>query len=240
MCRYLDFLANFRRLLDCGQSDLAIELAESMVNQCPDLVVYREHWAQALWDQERYGEVRRVLQQAQSLGLLSPYALLVLVHSSAALGHRKVALEQMRDFLSSEQSSRKDLATIARSFGELSEYRLALEVCFHLAKAYPNAASAWYGIGFYQDKLGLPAEATNDAFRKAILLSDCLCTRLRYAKNLSELGRSAEAYTIVRHIDFCSCCKGWQREVIYEIAHSVGDREMLCLLASLDKSRLVE
>jgi hypothetical protein len=95
--------------LDCGQSDLAIELAESMVNQCPDLVVYREHWAQALWHQERYTEVRRVLELARAIALLSPYALLMLVHSSASLGHRKVALEQMRDFCSSNKTNTRRL-----------------------------------------------------------------------------------------------------------------------------------
>lgn len=173
MCVYLVFLSEFRRLLDHGHSDPAITLAESMVAHFPDSALYREHWSLALWHQDNYQAANQVLEQAQSLGALSPYALLMLVHCLAAQGSRRAALQRLRTFLTCEDLSNEDSQLLARKFGELSE-----------------------------------------------------------------LGRAAEANTLIRNIDFRACCKTWQREVVFGIAHAVGDRVMLCLLASLDKNSI--
>lgn len=237
MCVYLNFLGRFRQLLDDDKFAEAIQLADSMAFQHPRSIAVKEHLSFALWCQGCFVRTLEVLRSAESMGQLSPYAQLIYVHCLALRGFRRDALSRLKLFLSKTVLDEAELSPIARKFGELSEWRLALEVCLHLARHYPESASAWYGIGFYQEKLGMPPEATNAAFRNALLLSDCLCSRLRYAKNLSELERIEEAYVLIRSIDCCRLVKPWQREVVGQIYHAVGDMDMLSLLSLFDEEQ---
>lgn len=142
MCIYLDFLNRFRELLDENDSFQAVRLAGSMVAKYPSSLALREHWALALWHSGRFSEASDVLCDAEALGELSAYAQLIYIHCLARQGSRRDGLKRLQHFLSKASLCQQELERIARKFGEWTEFRLALEVCFHLTAINPTSVSA--------------------------------------------------------------------------------------------------
>ncbi len=218
-----EFLKEFDSLMARDDRSEAIEFANAKVEANPESVFYREHLGIALWVQGRASEASRAFEHARGFGSLSDIAELILIHCRVQNQQRKEAGKLLTEFLRTRLVTREHLEQLASKFGKLGEYSLALKVCFHLVSKYPNSADAWYGIGFYQEKLGFPPDVVATPLGRAVLLSRCICAKIHLAKVVALCGRWQEAYKLVREIPVEMLQRTWWAQVVLQIALTNND-----------------
>ena len=194
------FMAEFDSLMELSLFDQAIALSIDKLGEHPNSVYYREHLGIAFWVAGEQGLACETLTQARLLGSLNETAELILIHALVCLQQRRKASALLTEFLNRQNVSCDNLEQLASKFGKLGECSLALRICQHLVTDCPSNADAWYGIGFYQERIGVPPAHTVSAFRKAMLLSRSVCARVHLAKILAQLKDWREAYLLVHEI----------------------------------------
>jgi tetratricopeptide (TPR) repeat protein len=220
------FVAKFDALLELAFYDQAIALAEEMIERNPHSVFYREHLGIALWVAGQHNASCEILLNVRRVEKLSETADLILIHAMVALQRRKQATRLLKEFLEREDLDRDHLEQLASKFGKLREYSMALCVCQHLVAMDATNADAWYGIGFYQERIGVPPTVTVSAFRKAMLLSRSVSSRIHLAKILAQLEQWREAYLLVREVPVPALRRLCWAHTVFQVALANQDYKL--------------
>lgn len=134
------------------------------------------------------------------------------------------------------------LPHLAAGLGRVKEYQAALEVCERIVKGRPDDPAAWFGIAYYGERLGRPAEDVIAAMRTAARLDPgSLTYRVNLAACLVRAGEVDEAYRHVRDIPIASLGRPHLVRSLLPAFHAAGEEgrvsECLSLLRRAGANR---
>jgi hypothetical protein len=172
----------------------------------------------AFWLLDEYEIAKGCLATAKDRGSISSNGLILLLRIALHSDQRKQARAALTELLKKHSLTRSQLELLASKLGGLHEYSAALQVCQHLAVTHSESADAWYGIGYYQERLGCSPTICVQAFAKAAKLSGCVCSRVHLAKVLTQLGCWEDAYRWVRLIPVSRLSRPSWAHTVFQIA----------------------
>jgi hypothetical protein len=129
----------------------------------------------------------------------------------------------LKEFLSREDLAEVHIASLASKLGKVGEFSLALQVCQYLVSRNAANPDAWYGIAFYQERLGCAPKMLLTPLRRAVLFSGSICARVHLARVLFSLEELPEAYVLVRFIPIEAIDRLCWAHTIFQIALAQQD-----------------
>ena len=214
-------------LWEAGSDDAAALLFQRVVNDDPDHGRAWEYLGLAAW---RRGDLKKTLTCLETASLLVPLrpeAMCGLAECYAAQRRLELAHLLYHRAVRDQRSSVGILLMAAAGADAIDAPSLSLVACRRALQLEPEAAQAYYDMGYYLGRLGRPHSMIEAAARRAIHLApDHVQYRLGLASFLHTHGRSDEAYEVVRRISArqirdigCVCCL----ERMAGLFESIGD-----------------
>lgn len=229
-----EFLKEFDHLMAKADRSNAIAFVQSKIKDAPESIVYREHLGIAYWVSGDCHSAFQTFEETRQMGELSDIGELIFIHTQVTYGKRRRARQVLVDFLLKRNVAKEHLERLASKFGKLGEFSLALTVCQFLVSRYPHNADAWYGIGFYQERLGVSNHLLVKPFRMAATLSQSIGAKVHLAKLLCDVDRIDEAHLIISKIPLAHFRRRWWVSTAKQIAELVGDAQLLKQLSSIE------
>jgi hypothetical protein len=217
------FLSKFTDLVDRRLLKQAACFADSYACRFPNVGLYHESLGYVYWLLDESEIARGCLATAKECGSISCNGPILLLRIALHSDQRRQARAALTELLEKHSLTRSQLELLASRLGGLQEYSPALQVCQHLAVTHPDSADAWYGIGYYQDRLGSSSTICVHAFAKAAKLSGCVCSRVHLAKILTQLGCWEDAYSWVRLIPLSRPSRPIWAHTVFQIAMANQD-----------------
>jgi tetratricopeptide (TPR) repeat protein len=211
MIDHRDVLSRCFELAGAGKLTEAGDLAEEALRENDDDGYI---WQFVGLIRHRVGDfngARDALETAGLLVPLNPETRCALAESFARTGVKVPAVELYRALASDPRCPERLLPSIAAGLGCLGQYDDALGVCLDLTRRAPDQADAYFGVAFYQRRLGHGLEVAIPWVMKAHELSpDVPLYRISLAAMLDHVGRHEEAYDLLLDVDLdgisCRCC----------------------------------
>lgn len=151
------------------------------------------------YELEAFDEALDALERATCLGVLAPHTQLALAELYTRRG-LTMASEAIYVFLAEESRCPINLLSpVASGLGRCGRFAEALSVCQRLITVRPEHHAAWFGIGYYQLKLGAtPADAIPAVAMAQRLAPDSLSYRLSLVSLFAESKGYTAAYELLR------------------------------------------
>ncbi len=218
-----DFQDRFDNILRVSGYEAAAAFAGSHALQNSNISIHHECLGIALWLWNRVPEAIKSFEAALELAAMQPATELIYIQCLASVGRRRFASNALRHLLKQLDISESSLESLASKLGRVGEYYLALQVCQHLVIKNPASPDAWYGIAFYQERLGCAPQSLLTPLRRAVLFSGSICARVHLARVLFQLEELPEAYVLVRFIPVDAIDRLCWANTIFQIAMAQQD-----------------
>jgi tetratricopeptide (TPR) repeat protein len=212
------FIKRLGYLVDQKLLEQAICFARSYTRKFPNDSLYHESLGYVYWLRNDIEHAENCLARALACGGVSCSGLVLHLRIALQEGKRKRARTVLAHLLENHELSRSQKELLASKLGGMHEYSAALQVCQHLALEHPESADAWYGIGFYQERLGCAPIICVKALRQAAKLSGCVCSKVHLAKVLAELELWDESHALVRFIPISQLSRACWAHTVFQIA----------------------
>ncbi|XZE20822.1 hypothetical protein SH449x_000710 [Pirellulaceae bacterium SH449] len=219
----LDFQIRFDEILRLLGIAEAATFARNHVENDANIGIHHECLGIALWLWKRAPEAIVSIVKARCLGTVKPTTDLIYIQCLASVGQRRTASRVLKEFLRQQDISEDHLESLASKLGKVQEFALALQVCQYLVNKNAANPDAWYGIAFYQERLGCAPQMLLTPLRRAVLFSGSICARVHLARVLFSLEELPEAYVLVRFIPIEAIDRLCWAHTIFQIALAQQD-----------------
>ncbi|OWK45062.1 tetratricopeptide repeat protein [Fimbriiglobus ruber] len=214
--------------LTSGRPTAARETGQDGLRTDPDHPGLNEVVGLAEHDLEEYARAIHYLETAARHGLLGVTGELTLADCYLRFGLVRAAAAVYDRLANPGQCPTPHLPALAKGLGRVGRYAAAQNVCDRLARLRPDYHPAWYGAAVYRLMLGRPLADVLPALERAHRLAPhALPYRLTLAAALTDVGRAADAYPLVRNLSAEDvACGGLCRRLLAVFAHA-GDAAQL-------------
>jgi tetratricopeptide (TPR) repeat protein len=152
--------------------------------------------------QKDHAGCARALEEGSRYHELTAEQQLHLAEAYAELGRKDLAVWLMRDVPQKPDSNDCVVLKTAAALGRLGESSAALELCLVIRERSPDRAEPAFGVAYYMNRIGKPADEVLPHLRDAHELdSKSTMYRVSYALCLHCLGRSKQAYELIADLD---------------------------------------